>query len=359
MHPIFQTSGRVLTFLLSWATVGALLTIAFAREMQWMDAGMLFIPLGVLFGFISLSSWYLCRTFPVDTQRRRLATSVVHLVAAALASTAWVALTHSWALLLDVMNDTSVYRRLVVEQRPVLLITGALLFVLSTALQYLLIASEHAQAQATQALELKLAASKAELEAVRAQINPHFLFNSLNSVSALVTTDAHGARSMCLQLATYFRDTLKHGATTHIPLGQELSLARQYLDIERVRFGDRLRVSVLAPPETLDVPVPSLILQPLLENAIVHGVSSLLEGGDLAITANRTANYLALEVSNAVDTDTRSRTGLGFGLKLLRKRLNAQYGAAALLQVERQPERFRVELKLPLQPLTQGGPGHD
>lgn len=349
MHPIFHTPGRVLTFLLAWATVGILLTIAFAGEMSWRNAGPLFVPLGVLFGFISLSGWYLCRTFPLDDHRSRIKTAVVQLIAAALASTGWVAFAHSFALLLDVMNSTFAYRALITTQRPVLLITAGLLFVVATALQYLLIAVQTAQEQATQALELKLAATKAELEAVRAQIDPHFLFNSLNSVSALVTSNAQDARNMCLQLANYFRDTLKHGATSLIPLHQELSLARQYLDIERVRFGERLRVRMQAPDDALEVIVPSLLLQPLLENAIVHGVSGLLEGGEIAIAAHRSTQYLAIEISNAVDPDSRSRPGLGFGLKLVRKRLAAQYGEGALIQVERQHERFKVEIKLPLQ----------
>jgi two-component system sensor histidine kinase AlgZ len=347
MHPVFQSTGRVLTFLLVWAVVGLLLTIGFAQDQPWLAAAIVFVPLAIVFGFISLSGWYICKAFPFHSAYGTGTLAVVLMTAATLASLSWVALAHSYALLLNLIAPTLDARATMIEQRSLLLVTGVLLFALTLAIHYLLLAIQDAQEKATQSLELRLAATRAELAAVRAQINPHFLFNSLNSISALVTTDARNARRMCLELASYFRDTLRKGTEAQITLAAEVALAQQYLAIEKIRFGERLQVAVNMPEDAMNQRVPSLILQPLIENAIVHGIAGLLEGGTLVIEATTSASYLTIAVENPVDPDASRTNGLGFGLKSLRRRLAAQYADGALINIEATPGRFRVELKLP------------
>ncbi len=153
---------------------------------------------------------------------------------------------------------------------PLLFSAGIVLFLLAVAFNYLFITFEASQQGEKKALELQVLAREAELRALRAQIDPHFLFNSLNSINALVMTDPEAARRMCVLLAEFLRSCLKLGSENRISLGEEMKMAENYLDIERVRLGSRLIVEREIHPECERCAVPPLIMQPLLENAILH-----------------------------------------------------------------------------------------
>src|SRR4029079_2516584 len=149
---------------------------------------------------------------------------------------------------------------------------GFLLYLLAMAVSYLAAAFEVSRDAERRGLELQVLAREAELRALRAQLDPHFLFNSLQSISALTTADPPAARRMCLLLADFLRDTLAVGSQARIPLRSELLLAQRFLEIEQVRFGERLRVDI-EPEQAGDIAVPPLILQPLVENAVRHGIA--------------------------------------------------------------------------------------
>src|SRR5262249_49528922 len=136
------------------------------------------------------------------------------------------------------------------------------------------------------ALEAKVQTRDAELRALRAQINPHFLFNGLNAVASLAGSDPMRARQMCVMLADFLRRSLALGGRAEVTLAEELELAERYLEIERVRFGSRLEVALDVEPETLHCMVPALVLQPLVENAVTHGIAQSLEGGAVRIGAH-------------------------------------------------------------------------
>jgi len=139
---------------------------------------------------------------------------------------------------------------------------------------------------------------RARITTLRSQINPHFLFNTLNSISALIRSDAEGAREMTRRLASIFRKSLEESDETH-PLRDEMDFIDDYLSIERVRFGDdKFRVTKEIDPAALDVPVPVMILQPLVENAIKHGISRKVEGGVLRIAARRAGSGVEIELEN-------------------------------------------------------------
>ena len=180
-------------------------------------------------------------------------------------------------------------------------------------------------------------------------MDPHFLFNALNSVSALCTSDPRGARHMCEQLAAFLRGNLELTGAERIALGQELALAHAFLQIERVRFGERLRFVSEVDEAAAKVEVPPLLLQPLVENALKHGIAHLLDGGTVSIQAKRRRDTLYVVVENPCDPDRPPAPGTELGLENVRRRLAATYGERALVAVERRPERFRVELRIPLE----------
>ena len=200
------------------------------------------------------------------------------------------------------------------------------------------------------AAEFAQAAQQAELRALRYQVNPHFLFNTLNSLSSLVITGRNTeAEAMIMNLSTFFRSSLSGDPTMDVPLEDEIALQRLYLDIEAIRFPKRLEVQIVLPADLRDWPVPGLILQPIVENAIKHGVARSTGTVTVAIEARAMGGELHITVSNdgAAGT-TPDETGAGFGLSNVRSRLAARFGDAASMQVDRPDDaHFRVTLTLP------------
>jgi two-component system, LytTR family, sensor kinase len=207
-------------------------------------------------------------------------------------------------------------------------------------------------------------AREARLSALRYQLNPHFLFNSLNAASTLVLQGkAALATRMLAQIGELLRTTLDNDARAEIPLSQELAFVEQYLAIEQTRLGDRLRIKTAIATETLDAVVPSMLLQPLVENAVRHGVAPLVEGGTIAIQSTARSNRLLLTVrnsgprvnGNSLENRTPSK---GIGLANTAERLKTHYGDDQRLSL-RSPEAggYEVTVEIPLRkivPLAEG-----
>jgi sensor histidine kinase YesM len=190
---------------------------------------------------------------------------------------------------------------------------------------------------------------EAQLRALRYQINPHFLYNTLNSISALILDNrAEEADEMVGRLALFFRTGLAVDPLHDVLLADELSLQRLYLDIERVRFSDRLNVVVDVPAELTQAQVPSLILQPLVENALKHGMNPPGSQTRVEIAARQIGDRLELAVTDD-GPGASGASGTGIGLENIRQRLAARFGEAASLAVERSAVRgFTVRVRMPL-----------
>src|SRR5258708_7340957 len=174
---------------------------------------------------------------------------VSSVVAAAFASGLWLGLTRGWIAGLSLTAAFAPAAERYAQQLPFLFAIGVLLFLLSLAVHYVLLAFEAAREAERRQPELEILTRDAELRALRAQIDPHFLYNSLNSISALTGSDAPGARRMCLLLGEFLRQTLDVSARQRIPLADELAMAERYLNIEQVRFGSRLRIERRGDPD--------------------------------------------------------------------------------------------------------------
>jgi two-component system sensor histidine kinase AlgZ len=199
--------------------------------------------------------------------------------------------------------------------------------------------------------QAQAAARDAELRALRLQVNPHFLFNSLNAVSALVSAQANReANRMLGCLADFLRATLAHDGRHEHTLAEELALTEAYLEIEKARLGERLRLTMKAGPDLLDSAVPYLMLQPLVENAVRHGIAPLSTPGRLDIRVERDGARLLVEVHN--DGRRPAQAGDGIGLANVAGRLRHLYGAEQQLDAGwRADGRYGVRLALPLRPM--------
>ena len=201
------------------------------------------------------------------------------------------------------------------------------------------------------AADLRMRLSEAQLEALRSQIHPHFLFNTLHSISTLMHRDVEAADSMLTRLSDLLRLTLKHRGENEIALRDELALADHYLSIMSIRFGDRLTVTHAIDPDALDTLVPQFLLQPLLENALQHGVATTPGPARVDLAANAAGDRLHLSVSdNGRGPSTVSRGERhGMGLSNTRLRLEQLYGHDQSLVLERLPDRgTRITVEVPL-----------
>jgi two-component sensor histidine kinase len=189
---------------------------------------------------------------------------------------------------------------------------------------------------------------EAELANLRQQLQPHFLFNSLNSISALVGSQPERARNMIQQLSDFLRGTLKKDDKQLITLKEELAHLQLYLDIEKVRFGHRLETAIHASDESLSLALPSLLLQPIVENAIKFGLYDTLDDIEIDLSARKENNYLIMEVKNPFDPTTASpKKGTGFGLQSVDRRLFLVYGQSSLLTIKQDGNTFITTLKIP------------
>jgi signal transduction histidine kinase len=191
-------------------------------------------------------------------------------------------------------------------------------------------------------------AKEAELFKLRQQLQPHFLFNSLNSINALIGSKPALARDMIQKLSSFLRGTLKREDQKLVSLGEELEYLSLYLQIEEVRFGNRLKVEVEIPETHRALKLPPLILQPLIENAIKFGLYGTLEQVHISLSSKWEKNRLQLSVRNPFDEDAVAQTGTGFGLKSVRRRLQLLYGQTDLLVVERQANHFEAQINIPI-----------
>ncbi len=351
VHPMLERPIRLAAYLAVAAMFGLLLALlvqAIAPG-SLRAAIALCLPLALVYAFQCLSVWYPVRQLPSD--RAGAPQLVVLLTLASFVSaTIWTAVGFLWARVLAESAGFSDLPARFATAMPLFLVVGVFFFVLATLVHFLFVVVERSRAAERRGLEREVHAREAELKALKAQLDPHFLFNSLNSVSALIGSDAPAARRMCYLMAGFFRKSLGLGQKERIPLTEEIYLAETYLAIEEVRFGARLRSNFGVAEETLTFAVPPLVLQPLIENAVHHGIAHLVEGGEVKIGAALRGEHLELVVENPCDPERPASRGAGVGLANVRARIEALFGHRARIDVEASPESYRVRLLLPAVP---------
>lgn len=351
MHPILGQIRRLGLYLVAWFPVGILLhyllTLGNTGISGWRAVGPAAL-LTIIYAFACLSAFYSCKATPLEKSGFfRLV--VTHLLAAMVASFCWLAL---FRIIGYLISPAELYEAVANKMRQFTWVFwqfGILLYLLSVALHYVLIALETSRKAEQREMQARVLARDAELRALKAQINPHFLFNSLHSISALTSIDAKRAREMCITLADFLRMTLGLGEKSVIPLREELALVRSYLVVEKIRFGARLTLDEQIENEALDFVVPPLLLQPLVENAVGHGIANLPEGGwiRMAIRRDGADSIVRIEVANNFDPDAPARRRNGVGLKNVRQRLTARFGQKSQMAVEKDDTTFRVTMAFP------------
>lgn len=287
----------------------------------------------LLIGAIGLAARYPVRAMPLrDTA---VATLIgTHAVAAVAAASLWL---FAWGKSTAIKDDT-----------PLVFGAGVAIYLGTVTVHYLVAAVEASRDAEAAALRYQVLAREAELKAFKAQVDPHFLFNSLNAVAALCGSRPNEAREMAQLMADFFRLTLRVGARDRISLAEEVDLVTRYLAIEKVRFGPRLATQIEVSDAASRVLVPPLLLQPLVENAVRHGIASLVDGGTIEIAAQATDDgALHIRIENPADPDRPQPRGESIGLQNARGRLAAISNGRAILRAGENGGRYRVEIEMP------------
>jgi sensor histidine kinase YesM len=355
MHPIIAKRERLLLYLSLWVGFGLLhaAVIVVGTQIGFVSAVSFTLPLALLLGALTLPFWYLVRVLPADsTPLPRLAGTWIGVGAVSLGI--WIAAAVGWRSVLMWMH-VGIWQVWNPGPMAILMVfVGASPLLVALLGNYMLAALDRSANAERRALELRVLAREAELRSLRGQLDPHFLFNSLNSVAALIGSDAQAARRMCFLMAGFFRKSLGLGGQQSIPLSEEISLAETFLAIEEVRFGERLRKKFEIDRDALSLAVPPLVLQPLVENAVHHGVAHLVDGGEVMVRARQRDGLLELAVENPCDPDRPPSRGAGVGLANVRSRIDTLFGHRASVDVTAAPNNFRVSIVLPASPAAVG-----
>jgi two-component system LytT family sensor kinase len=285
---------------------------------------------------------------------RPISTWLTHLAACAtiaLASSAWVTgleeLLNPWAK----SPGSEPFRDLWIDRLYNGLLQSVFLYAAILVVGYVLDSRERLANQRIETARLNEQLSKAQLSALRRQIEPHFLFNTLNAISGLVREGKNGAAvSMIAGLSDFLRRVLEDSDRQQVPLGEELEFAKKYLDIQKVRFAERLQLTLDVPSALFPAQVPSLILQPMVENAVKHGIAKRVHGGAIRIAAFRSNGMLTLSVYNdgpSLPADWEEAHS-GIGISNARSRLQSLYGDGFELSIRNQePGGVEVSVSVP------------
>jgi sensor histidine kinase YesM len=253
----------------------------------------------------------------------------------------------SYYLLRTFFSDNGPYQDFLDNSIPWRLIIGTFLYFLLILVYYLAIYNRNLQEKIKSEARLNEMVRESELNLLKSQINPHFLFNSLNSISSLTISNPEQAREMTIKLSDLLRYSVSMGNARFSTLGKELEHIRKYLDIEKVRFGDKLVYSFSLDNECIDCEIPVMILQPLYENAVKHGVYESTQEVTVETVVKDTEGYLRIRITNNFEPGAPSRKGAGIGLKNIRERMKLIYQEEQLLKTEVKGNRFEVLLVLP------------
>jgi two-component system, LytTR family, sensor kinase len=293
---------------------------------------------------LGLSFWYSARY--ISFENSKIPKIIIsHSVGGFITSIIWLSL--GYFAITSIFPSSLSYKSFFYSTLPWRFLIGLLFYFLISTFYYVIIYYTGYQQRIIQEAELKNLIAQAELKSLKFQINPHFIFNSLNSMSALTTIDPDKARSMILKLADFLRYTLANNEKQKNKLKEELHNIKLYLEIEKIRFEDKLDFVENVEPECLENYVPNMLLQPLIENAIKHAVYESIEKVILKLECKKVNEFMNITLENNFENGNSKPKGAGIGIKNIKDRLELLYNRKNLLEVRKENNIFRIDLFIP------------
>jgi len=323
-HPITGNRRSVVIYSLVWLMVSVTQGVLYYYFLHFPMSVLVTDALtsNLLFACLGLLAWYPTRYIPFQ-QHSPLYSILAHVMAGIIVMGIWVLLTIGILnALFTSQTDYTEFLNQTVAWRAML---GGLIYLVLVLIYYLVSNNQKLQERLQQEERLKGLVRDAELNLLKSQINPHFLFNSLNSIASLTMTNPDEAREMIIRLSDFLRYSLKHRENEYVPLREELGRMKDYLAIEKVRFGEKLLYEFDISEECEQFPVPTMIFQPLFENAIRHSVYESVEPVTIRFSCMADHEHMKAVVSNDYDPAIPSMKGTGLGLQNVRQRIMLAY----------------------------------
>jgi sensor histidine kinase YesM len=345
-HPVLESRNHLFTWWVVWILLAPghalLLYYAYGGESTLSIADG-FISM-IIYSALALAAWFPFKYF--NRVGKTTPALVINLIALALALTGlWLGL--SRMVTGAFFPEGSLYETFWTETLSYRISSGIFICCLVILSYYLIISYKNLSEKKLDEARLENLVRETELKMLRTQINPHFLFNSLNSVSALTITNPDQAREMVIRLSDFMRYSLSRKDEQPVPIRQELENLRLYLEIEKTRFGNRLITKEFISEECLGIRIPSLLLQPLYENAVKYGVHESTGTVTISTSLKCNGDFAEISVSNNFDPEAIHPAGTGTGLNNVRRRLELVYGRKASMKTEKGEGSFTVNLILP------------
>lgn len=312
----------------------------FRPTIAWGDS----LVFNLLFAVLGMGLWFMVRFS--DLHKKSFPELLFyHLTSATGILFIWTGI--SFLILKNNFPGDSPYLLFLSESLTIRIFLGILFYTLLTTTYYLVINFRELQENREKESQLKTLLKETELNLLRSQIRPHFLFNSLNSISSLTMTDPAKAQEMVIKLSSFMRYSLETKDNTMSTLEKELFHTDLYLDIEKIRFGKRLKVDKHIDKAALPWPVPAMILQPLIENSVKYGIYEATEASTIQLNAGVSNGSLVIRIGNPYDEESGRQKGTGTGIRNIELRLMHLYGRQDLLKIFKTRDYFEIELKIP------------
>lgn len=345
-HPILSGSGYKLYALILMVVMLIHGSVLYFYEFQIGIAIADSFIYNTFYAILAPGLWYIVSF--ASLSKDDLALAGTHIAAAVLTVLLWSSL--SELILRLIFSNQLEYKDFLDESYIWRLIIGVLYYSITVLIFYLIKYYQDMQERLNRELELQNLLKDSELRMLKSQINPHFIFNSLNSISALTIAKGETAREMVIKLSDFLRYSLGKDSVEMNSLEQEIQNVSLYLDIEKVRFGDKLVFEKEIDAECLKIEVPNLILQPLFENAVKYGVYESIDKVTIRLKCETVEEMLHVSVMNNFDAEAMPSKGEGIGLENVRKRLGLVFGRTDLLLIDKKENEFKVTLRIPLKP---------
>lgn len=347
INPILKNPKSILLYLLFVIAIAVLYVnlVTFEIKIPLTISVVDAVVFNLLIAALGLSFWYSSVYLSIENNQ---ITKVIltHFGGGILISIVWLAL--GYFAVISLINDTEMFGDFFVKTIKSRFIIGILYYFLLTAFYYIVIYYSGFQERTLKETELKNLVTEAELRSLKFQINPHFIFNSLNSISALTEIDPKKAKQMIIKLAEFLRYTLANNDRQKNSLNEELKNIKLYLDIEKIRFDDKFVYVEELHEECGKTEIPSMILQPLFENAIKHAVYETLDAVTIKLTCTKQDDFLKITLCNNFEGESHKK-GAGVGLKNIKERLALIYHQDNLMEIKKENGKFVVNIFIPLQ----------
>lgn len=342
-HPLTSNYRLLGFYVIFWALIGVLNIVL---QVVWYNVPFAYSVLDtasnfVLYPLLGSSIWYSIRYNSLEeVSIGRLI--VFHLIAASILCGIWIYI--SYVIYQPFIKESKNYLS---ESLPSKVFAGYIMYAIYLVFFYAVNYYQSLKEKIKKESEYKALIREAELQALKSQINPHFLFNSLNSISSLTVSNPEKAQEMVINLSNFMRYSLMHNEKEMVAFSRELDNIKLYLSIEKVRFGRKLNAEFEIDAHCMDAEIPNMILQPLFENAIKYGVYETTDQVTIKTTCNCESNFLRITITNDYDASTLKRKGEGIGLQNIRKRMEIIYNNPELVKVTDNKTSFEVQLVIP------------